>query len=78
MQAYDPLTGNKLTSGTIDIPDDDQEASKHTYAPRDTPVLLVARKDNTHGLGYVPGLNLQQSLGDGKSGDVSGPRLAGN
>ena len=75
--AYDPLTGNRLTSGSLDIPEDDQEASKHSYAPRDTPVLLVTRKDNTHGLGYVPGLRLNQSLGDGNMGGGSDPKLAG-
>jgi G patch domain-containing protein 1 len=75
--AYDPLTGNRLASGSLDIPEDDQEASKHSYAPRDTPVLLVTRKDNTRGLGYVPGLGLNQSLGDGNMGGGSGPKLAG-
>src|ERR1700733_5976840 len=47
-------TGQGLRSGSDNnIPDDD-EARKHTYAPRDTPILLVGRKNNSHGLGYDP------------------------
>ncbi|KAF9525952.1 hypothetical protein CPB83DRAFT_877046 [Crepidotus variabilis] len=75
--AYDPLTGHRLTSGSLNLPEDDEEADKHTYAPRDTVVLVVKRKDNVHGLGYVPGLSLQESLGDANSGGLSGPKLAG-
>ncbi|KAJ7027942.1 hypothetical protein C8F04DRAFT_1115872 [Mycena alexandri] len=57
------------------IPDDDEEEKKHTYAPRDTPILTVERKDNSHGLGYHPGMGLNESVG-GKSGAASGPKLA--
>ena len=76
-QAYDPLTGNRIISGSLGIQEDDEEASKHTYANRDTPILSVKRKDNTHGLGYVSGLTLQESLGDNNARGSSGPRLAG-
>ena len=75
--AYQPTTGTRHTGHTLDLPDDDEEASKHTYAPRDTPVLHVNRKDNSHGLGYVPGLSLNESLGGNSGGDSQGPRLAG-
>ena len=74
--AYQPATGERHTGHTLELPDDDEEASKHTYAPRDTPVLHVKRKDNSHGLGYVSGLSLNGILG-GNSGGVQGPRLAG-
>lgn len=74
--AYQPTTGTRHTGHTLELPDDDEEASKHTYAPRDTPVLHVNRKDNSHGLGYVPGLSLNERLG-GKSGGSQNPRLAG-
>ena len=74
--AYQPATGERHTGHTLELPDDDEEASKHTYAPRDTPVLHVNRKDNSHGLGYVPGLSLNGILG-GNSGGSQGPRLAG-
>ena len=74
--AYQPATGERYTGHTLELPDDDEEASKHTYAPRDTAVLHVNRKDNSHGLGYVPGLSLNESLG-GNSGGSQGPKLAG-
>ncbi|KAG6816148.1 hypothetical protein H0H87_008325 [Tephrocybe sp. NHM501043] len=69
--------GGHVSSELDNIPEDDDEASKHTYAPRDTPILLVDRKDNSHGLGYNPGIGLYDSLG-GKGGSESskGPRLA--
>jgi len=71
-QAYDPFTGTRLASGSLEIPEEDDEATKHLYAPRDVPVLSVKRKDNSHGLGYVPGTTLGAS-----SSSSLGPRLAG-
>ena len=76
-QAYEASTGTKYSGSTLNIADDDDEASKHTYAPRDTPVLAVKRKADTHGLGYVPGLNLSESLGNNAAADSKGPKLAG-
>lgn len=59
------------------LPDeDDEEASKHTYAPRDTPMLIVDRKDNAHGLGYTPGMGLNDSLGVGGKAAAKGPNLS--
>lgn len=75
--AYDATTGAKFQGSTLEIPDDDEEASKHKYAPRDTPVLVVKRKDNSHGLGYVPGMSLNETLGSNVAGSSNGPRLAG-
>ncbi|EGN96891.1 hypothetical protein SERLA73DRAFT_111665, partial [Serpula lacrymans var. lacrymans S7.3] len=55
----------------------DEEAKKHLYAPKNTPLLVPARKDNSHGLGYSPGMGLHDSLGMGKTGKVEGDsRLA--
>jgi len=54
---------------------DDEEANKHTYAPRDTPIMLVDRKNNSHGLGYSPGMSLDESLGVGTRKTASGPKL---
>src|ERR1700742_2645618 len=34
---------------------EDEEASKHMYPPRDTPLVLYQRKDNSFGIGYLPG-----------------------
>ncbi|KII86063.1 hypothetical protein PLICRDRAFT_56526 [Plicaturopsis crispa FD-325 SS-3] len=62
------------TGNALDLaPEDDEEANKHTYAPRDTAVLLVDRKDNSHGLGYRPGMGLHESVG---TKGPAGPRLA--
>lgn len=69
--------GSRITGDVINIPEDDEEASKHTYAPRDTRILLVDRKDNTHGLGYQPGMGLNESLGVKGSNGTAGPKLAG-
>ncbi|KAF9234104.1 hypothetical protein BU15DRAFT_53028 [Melanogaster broomeanus] len=44
-------------------PEVDEEAKKHTYPPRDTPVITVERKDNFHGLGYNKAIGLHASLG---------------
>ncbi|KAG6334173.1 hypothetical protein ID866_4920 [Astraeus odoratus] len=57
----------------------DEEAKKHTYPPRDTPLVVVDRKDNFHGLGYKKGLGLHASLGAAQenSSTKKGPRLAG-
>jgi G patch domain-containing protein 1 len=76
LQDMQALSGRRVLGADIVIPDDHEEANKHTYAPRDTPILVVERKDNSHGLGYHPGMGLAESVG-GKSGGVSGPKLAG-
>lgn len=60
-----------------DVGDEAGEAAKHTYAPRDTPLLLPTRKDNTHGLGYSPGMGLQESVGGKAGAGADGPKLAG-
>jgi G patch domain-containing protein 1 len=57
--------------------EDAEEAKKHTYAPRDTPILLVDRKDNAHGLGYRAGMGLNDSLGVSKGTEgLKGPKLS--
>jgi G patch domain-containing protein 1 len=64
-----------------DVPSDivDEEAKRHMFAPRDTPLIIIERKDNFHGLGYDPGLGLHASLGVAPeaSKQPSRPRLAG-
>ncbi|KAL1740746.1 hypothetical protein HDZ31DRAFT_85268 [Schizophyllum fasciatum] len=75
VQDMQAASGHTLAADDIKLPDDgDEEAGKHTYAPRDTPVLLVARKDNTHGLGYRPGMGLGEGAGGGK--ERAGPNIA--
>ncbi|KAF9224178.1 DUF1604-domain-containing protein [Gyrodon lividus] len=50
-------------------PDVDEEAKRHTYAPRDTPLITAARKDDFHGLGYNKALGLHASLGNTQDED---------
>ncbi|CAE6512733.1 unnamed protein product [Rhizoctonia solani] len=44
---------------------EDAEASKHLFAPRDTPVLLFRAKDNAHGLGHSGPVRLGGDVGTG-------------
>ncbi|KAH7335550.1 hypothetical protein B0J17DRAFT_630573 [Rhizoctonia solani] len=44
---------------------DDAEATKHLFAPRDTPVLLFRAKDNAHGLGHNGPVRLGGDTGPG-------------
>lgn len=61
----------------VSLDEDSEEANKHTYAPRDTPILAVERKDNSHGLGYRPGMSLNERLGVKGGGSTStGPKLS--
>ena len=55
--------------------DDLEEAKKHLYPRKDTPVMLVPRKDNFHGLGYTPGLSLGESVGANRG--QGGPNISG-
>ncbi|KAH9851887.1 hypothetical protein C2E23DRAFT_757614 [Lenzites betulinus] len=58
--------------------DDVEEAKKHMYPRRDVPVITAPRKDNFHGLGYSPGMGLDESLGRGPSGKQAqgGPAIS--
>ena len=57
--------------------EEDEEAKKHMYPRRDVPVLLAPRKDNFHGLGYSPGMGLNESVGSGGETSRSGPSISG-
>lgn len=61
----------------LDPNDEDEEAQKHTYPRPDTPLTIVPRKDNAHGLGYTPGLSLDDALGNDHNPTPSGPRISG-
>ncbi|CCM02643.1 uncharacterized protein FIBRA_04747 [Fibroporia radiculosa] len=57
--------------------EEDEEAKKHLYPRQDTPVLLASRKGNFHGLGYVPGMRLEESVGGGREiARDKGPRIS--
>ncbi|KAF7770333.1 hypothetical protein Agabi119p4_6307 [Agaricus bisporus var. burnettii] len=68
--------GTRAVIDDIKLTEDDEEASKHTYAPRDTPVLIIERKDNFHGLGYRSGMTLNESLGSSKADSGKDPRIS--
>lgn len=52
---------------------EDEEAKKHLYPRRDTAVLVAARKDNFHGFGYVPGMRLEEAVGQNEQ---AGPHIS--
>lgn len=72
-RAQDVAYGYAPTTGD---PEDD-EAKKHMYPQRDTPLLLIPKKDNTHGLGYKPGMGLMETLGAKGGSTTNGPNIAG-
>ena len=77
-QAFDPYTGVKSSESALDVASDDEEAGKHKYPRRDTPILTVARKGKSYGLGYTPGLSLNESLGvDSGQKVATGPKISG-
>jgi G patch domain-containing protein 1 len=41
----------------------DPEAKKHTYAPRDAKMTIAMRKDDFHGLGYQPVTGIRSEMG---------------
>jgi G patch domain-containing protein 1 len=68
-------SSNVLPDPESGEPDDD-EAAKHLYAPRDTKVLVFKARDNSHGLGYTPGMGLSEIV-DGSAKESSGPVISG-
>ncbi|KAI0050988.1 hypothetical protein FA95DRAFT_1631093 [Auriscalpium vulgare] len=66
--------GKTLNNVDVDALEEDEEAKKHMYPPRDTVAPHIARKDNSYGVGYVPERGLNEALGRGAG--PSGPKLA--
>lgn len=69
-------TNKPLTLADVVITEEEEEAAKHTYPRRDTPVLVYERKTNAHGLGYKSGLGLNDSLGRSKPQSETGPNIS--
>ena len=76
-QAFDPYTGVKSLGNTLDVASDDEEANKHTYPRRDTPILSVSNQNKRYGLGYRPDLSLNEQLGVNNEGKPGGPTISG-
>ena len=74
----DLLAAGKSINGVdIDaLDDDDEEAKRHMYPPRDTVVPRVPMKTDVHGLGFKAGAGLMEGLGE-KRPRTEGPKLAG-
>ncbi|KAI9507034.1 hypothetical protein F5148DRAFT_1299856 [Russula earlei] len=72
----DLLAAGKSINGVdIDALDDDEEAKRHLYPPRDTVVTRVPTKSDAHGLGFVAAAGLMESLGQ-RPPQPKGPKLA--
>ena len=56
------------SAGDLVEVDDDEEAKKHLYPRRDTKLPNFTKKDDSHGLGFVPGMKLMDLV----SGETSG------
>ena len=69
-------SGKSINGVDIDALDDDDEAKRHMYPPRDTVVPRFSTKSDSYGLGYTAGPGLVESLGQ-KRPEVKGPKLAG-
>lgn len=68
--------GKSLNGVDINALDDDEEAKRHLYPPRDTVVPRVAMKTDAHGIGFKAGAGLNESLGQ-KRPQTKGPQLSG-
>jgi G patch domain-containing protein 1 len=68
--------GNSINGVDIDTLDDDEEAKRHLYPPRDTVVPRVLMKTDPHGIGFISGAGLIESLGK-KHPQTKGPKLSG-
>ena len=73
----DLLAAGKSINGVdIDALDDDEEAKRHLYPPRDTVVPRVSMKTDGYGIGYKTAAGLVESLGQ-KGPQTKGPKLSG-
>jgi G patch domain-containing protein 1 len=75
LQGIQLSTGRGPSSGYDSSIPDDEKARKYTYEPCDTQILLVGWKDNSHGLGYDPGIGLHEVHGIKDVRSPSAPKL---
>jgi len=67
--------GKSINGVDIDALDDDEEAKRHLYPPRDTAVPRVPMKSDPYGVGYKASAGLIESLGQ-KHPQAKGPKLS--
>ena len=76
---YDQLRKQDLQSSELPVSaktnemDEDDEARKHTFAPRDTRVIVFRPKENHFGLGHTPGATLSETI---NHGETAGPTIS--
>jgi G patch domain-containing protein 1 len=70
-------SGRSLNGVDVDklAEDEDSEALKHMFPPRDTVAPVLPRKKDVHGLGYAPGGGLEPGSQQGAVG--KGPKVSG-
>lgn len=68
------LAGPSAAPSRPDMPDD--EASKHTFAPRDTQIPNYPPKGDAFGLGYARGPGLIAQAGVGSDKGPAGPKIS--
>ena len=67
--------GKSLNGVDVDALDDDDEAKRHLYPPRDTLVPRLPMKSDAHGIGFNAGAGLSEGLGH-KRPQAKGPKLS--
>lgn len=63
--------GIKTDDDDVDEVMGDEEGKKHTFAPRDTRLLVYEAKDDREGLGYVKGRGMGRLPGQSRSGKLN-------
>lgn len=67
----------EVIASTKTLEDNDDEAKKHMYPPVNTVAPAFKRKDNSFGLGYVPGMGLSEIVAGSGKGGKTGPNISG-
>ena len=67
---------SQLQAATATFDDNDEEAKKHMYPPINTVVPLLKRKEDSHGLGYIPGKGLGEIVAGSVNSAGKGPNIS--
>ncbi|KAF8324347.1 uncharacterized protein EI90DRAFT_3146926 [Cantharellus anzutake] len=77
LRKQDLASSTLLTSSVLEHNEEDEEARKHLYAPRDTKLTNLQPKGNLFGIGYLPGTSLSDMVGAAAESNQSRPRISG-
>ena len=64
-------------ASVLALDENDDEAKKHMYPPINTVVPVFKRKENSFGLGYIPGKGLSEIVAGSADGTKKGPNISG-